>query len=294
LIVPLLPVLDLRQLAVDYLVFDRYLYISVVGWSYLIAVGVARLSLVGKDRPAAETGSRSMGVRSVISSAVLALMLIGLTSATLRENRKWADSYSLWSQAARVRPQFWSGHYNAGVALLELRRYPEALQSLLRAAELTSDEPFLLDALGQAYDGVGDTENAVANFKQSIAIDPTMFESLNNLGTTYFRINDYEGAEKQFLAALHLKPQAVETRFNLGLCYQRLGRHPEAAREFELALQGAPEDAEAHYQLGLSYEKLGRAGDAIGELQRGLSQSKSQDLSDKISEALNRLQSASK
>jgi tetratricopeptide (TPR) repeat protein len=221
-------------------------------------------------------------------------MLIGLTAATARENRKWADSYALWSQAARVRPQFWSGHYNAGVELLSRRRYPEALQSLLRAAELTSDEPFLFDALGRAYDGLGDTENAVANFKQSVALDPTMFESLNNLGTTYFRIGNYEEAEKQFLAALRLKPQAVETRFNLGLCYQRLSRYPEAAREFEWAVHGAPEDAEAHYQLGLSYEKLGRPGDAIGELQRGLSQVKSQDLSDKISEALNRLQSASR
>ena len=294
LIVPLLLVLDLRHLAVDYLVFDRYLYISVVGWSYLIAVGVTRLSLVGKDLPEAQTASRPMGGWSVLSSAVVALMLIGLTAATAGENRKWADSYALWSQAARVRPQFWSGHYNAGVELLGRKRYPEALQSLLRAAELTSDEPFLFDALGRAYDGLGDTENAVTNFKQSIALDPTMFESLNNLGTTYFRIGNYEEAEKQFLAALRLKPQAVETRFNLGLCYQRLRRYSEAAREFEWAVHVAPEDAEAHYQLGLSYEKLGRPGDAIGELQQGLSQVKSQDLSDRISEALNRLQSASR
>ena len=294
LIVPLVPVLDLRHLAVDYLVFDRYLYLSVVGWSYLIAVGIAKISLVATERSGVQTAWRSNSLRSVVGSAVVALMLIGLTAATLRENRKWADPYSLWSQAARVRPQFWSGHYNEGIALLEAKRYPEALSSFRRAAQLTSDEPFIFDALGRAYDGLGDSENAVANFKQSIAIDPTMFESLNNLGTTYFRIRNYEEAEKQFLASLRLKPQAVETRFNLGLCYQSLNRYPEAARQFELAVQGAPEDAEAHYQLGLSYEKLGRTGDAIGAFQRGLSQVRSQDLSNRISEALNRLQSASK
>jgi tetratricopeptide (TPR) repeat protein len=291
LIVPLLPVLDLRHLAVDYLVFDRYLYVSTVGWAYLIAVGVARLSLVRGDAQEAQTEWRSPGVRIVISSAVVALLLIGLTAATARENRKWADSYALWSQAARVRPQYWSGHYNEGVELLGRKRYAEALQRLMRAAELTGDEPFLFDTLGRAYDGLGDTENAITNFKRSIALDPTMFESLNNLGTTYFRVSEYEEAEKQFLAALGLKPQAVETRFNLGLCYQRLGRYPEAAAEFELAVRGAPEDAEAHFQLGLSYEKLGRPDDAIGEFQRGLSQVKSQDLSDQISEGLNRLRS---
>ena len=61
-----------------------------------------------------------------------------------------------------------------------------------------------------------------------------------------------------------------------------------------MAVQGAPEDADAHYQLGLCYEQLGRTGDAIWVLQRGLSQVKSQDLSDKISEALKRVQSASR
>jgi len=222
------------------------------------------------------------------------MMLAGLTAATVSENRKWADGYSLWSHAARVRPQYWNAHYNEAVELLGAKRYAEAIKSLRRAAELTSDEPAVFEALGRAYDGEGETQNAVTNFKRSIAIDPTMFESLNNLGTTYFRIANFEEAEKNFLAALRLKPQAVEARYNLGLCYERWGKYSEATREFELAVLGAPEDAEAQYQLGLSYEKLGRAEDAISAFQRGLAQVKSQSLSDKIYEALNRVQSARK
>ncbi len=293
-IVPLLPVLDLRQLSDEYLVFDRYLYVSVAGWSYLIALGVARLASVSKDRPAAETASPSMGVRSVISSLVLALMLIGLTAATARENRNWADGYSLWSQAVRVRPQFWGGHYNQGLELMRAKRYSEALNSLQRAAQLGPNEPFVFDALGRAYDGLGDTENAVASFKHSIAMDPAMFESFNNLGTIYFENNNYAEAERHFLLALKLKPEAAPVRYNLGLCYERWGKYTEAARQFELVVEGARGDADAQYQLGLCYEKLGRTADAIVALQRGLSQVKSQDLNDRISEALNRLRSASK
>ena len=119
LIVPLIPVLDLRHLAVDYLVFDRYLYMSVVGWSCLIAVGVTKISQASND---GQTAKGSSSLRSVASSAVVMLLLIGLTAATVRENRKWTDSYSLWSQAARVRPRLWTGHYNAGIALLEARK----------------------------------------------------------------------------------------------------------------------------------------------------------------------------
>jgi tetratricopeptide (TPR) repeat protein len=288
-IVPLLPVLDLRQLSDEYLVFDRYLYVSVAGWSYLIALGIARLSLVGKDRNRAETPSRSMSTGAVISSAVGALLLIGLTAGTARENRSWVDGYSLWTQATRVRPQFWGGHYNQGLELMRAKRYSEALNSLRRAAQLGPNEPFVFDALGRAYKGMGDTENAVASFKHSIAMDPAMFESFNNLGTIYFEINNYAEAERHFLEALNLKPEAAPVRFNLGLCYERWGKYQEASRQFELVIEGAPRDAEAHYQLGLSYEKLGQTAAAIASLQRGLSQAGSQDLSDRISEALARL-----
>src|SRR6185503_7996585 len=204
-----------RQLSDEYLVFDRYLYVSVAGWSYLIALGIARLSLVGKDRNRAETPSRSMSTGAVISSAVVALLLIGLTAGTARENRSWVDGYSLWSQAARVRPQFWGGHYNQGLELMRAKRFSEALDSLHRAAQLGPDEPFVFDALGRAYDGVGDTENAVASYKHSITMDPAMFESFNNLGTIYFEINNYAEAERHFLAALNLKPEAAPVRFNL-------------------------------------------------------------------------------
>jgi tetratricopeptide (TPR) repeat protein len=295
-IVPLLPVLDLRQLSDEYLVFDRYLYVSVAGWSYLIALGLARLAPVRKDRTAADLAPPSMGVQATIGSVVLVLMLVGLTLATVRENRNWADGYSLWSQAARVRPQFWGGHYNQGLELMRAKRYAEALTSLQRAAQLGPNEPFVFDALGRAYDGLGDTENAVVSYKHSIAMDPAMFESFNNLGTIYFETSNYPEAERHFLAALKLKPEAAPVRYNLGLCYERWGKYPEAARQFELVIEieGARGDADAQYQLGLCYEKLGRTADAIGVFQRGLSQVKSQDLSDKISEALNRLRSGNK
>ncbi|HXG66612.1 MAG TPA: hypothetical protein VNO70_16045, partial [Blastocatellia bacterium] len=42
--VPLLPVLDLRQLSEHYLIFDRYLYLSVAGWCHLIALALAKLA----------------------------------------------------------------------------------------------------------------------------------------------------------------------------------------------------------------------------------------------------------
>jgi tetratricopeptide (TPR) repeat protein len=292
ILVPLLPVLNLGQLPDQYLISDRYLYLPVAGWSLLIALTFGSLARVGFRAEA--TGSKNVvspGRRGQLISGALVVLLISFLTACARENLNWADEYSLWSNAARIRPRFWAAPYNVGLALIDTKRFDEARPWLERAAKLAPDEPTIFDALGRSYDAAGDTENAVANFKRAIELDSTMFESLNNLGTVYFKMKDYRASENQFTAALNLKPQAGAPRFNLGLCYERQSKFAEAARQFELVINTDPQDAEAHYQLGLVYEKTGRTTDAIRTLQRGLSLTQSQELSEKIASTLNRIQS---
>jgi protein O-mannosyl-transferase len=291
ILIPLLPVLNLGQLSDQYLISDRYLYLPVAGWSVLIALGFNSLA---RRFGAEATGSKNVGStgrRGVLISGALVLLLASMVAVCARENRNWADEYALWSNAARIRPQFWAAPYNVGVALIDSKKFDEARPWLERAAKLAPDEPNIFDALGRCYDAADDTENAVANFEHAIALDSTMFESLNNLGTVYFKMKDYRSAEKQFTAALNLKPQAAAPRFNLALCLERQSRFAEAARQFELVIGVVPEDAEAHYQLGLMYEKTGRRADAIRTLEWGLSLTKSRELSEKIASTLNRIQS---
>jgi tetratricopeptide (TPR) repeat protein len=270
--VPLLPVLDLRQLSVEYLIFDRYLYLSVAGYGYLIGLALSRLAV-----------KKQQAVRA---SAALVVMLLVFTAATARENRSWSDSYSLWSNAARIRPGFWAAHYNAALALIDMRRYGEAREALDRAARIAPDEPFIFDSHGRACQAMGDNAAAIENFKLALALDPEMFESLNNLGTVYFKSGDYQAAEKQFRLSLNLKPQAVAARFNLALCTSRQGRHADAAQELGRALEFSPDDAEILYELGLAQERLGRREEAENTLRRALSLSRNQGLTDKISEAV--------
>ncbi|HET9528763.1 MAG TPA: tetratricopeptide repeat protein [Blastocatellia bacterium] len=281
--VPILPVLDLRQLSVEYLIFDRYLYLSVAGYGYLLGLGLMRLA-------SSNILGLSASRRAAITTASLAVLLVGFTAATARENRSWNDSYSLWSNAARIRPEFWAAHYNAALALMEMKRYGEAREMLDRAARIAPGEPFIFDALGRTSDAMGDAQSAIENFKRALALEPTMFESLNNLGTVYFKAGDYEAAEAQFRLSLKQKPQAVASRFNLALCYSKRGRYEEAKAELDRALEYAPEDAEILYELGLAQEKLGRRAEAAATLRRSLALSRNHSLTDKVSESLNRLE----
>jgi Flp pilus assembly protein TadD len=283
--VPLVPVLNLGQVSrEEYLVFDHYLYLSVAGLAYLAAVGVNKLATIKSTRT-----SRLAWVRPNVVIVMFALLVLACTAAAAGENRAWADSYSLWSKVARVRPNYWGGHYNTGLALLDARRFEDARWSLLRARELKPDEASIWNALGRAYDGLGEVSAAVASFKLSLQLDPEMFQSHNDLGAVYFKIGDYRLAESSFVAALELRPQAYATHYNLGLCYSKQARYEDAARELERAVAGMPDDAEALYELGVAYERLGRYGDAGRVFRTGRNLAKSSDLAGRLSEGLSRL-----
>lgn len=287
LFIPLLLVLDLRKLSVEYLIFDRYLYLSVAGWAFLIAIGLRKLAEPEERQTKAH--NKYLSRRLGLSLGVALSLVILLTAATARENLSWGNAQTLWAQAARVRPNFWVTHYNAGLALSDAKRYYESRDALTKAAALAPDEPTIFNALGQTYTAIGDTSLAIENFKHAVEIDPDIFESINNLGSIYFNLGDYRSAERSFKSALALRPQGTDFHYNLGLCYSRQGRLAEAIPELEKALEWAPNDVGVLYELGLVYESAGRSDDAVKVLQRGLSISKTQDLIDKVSEVLKRI-----
>jgi tetratricopeptide (TPR) repeat protein len=286
--VPLLPVLNLGQVSrEEYLIFDHYLYIPVAGLTYILAVALYKLGSF--EASAKPITSRLRHPASAF--AIIGVIALASTLVAARENRPWTDSYTLWSNVARVRPNYWAAHYNAGLALLNAKRFDEARTSLERSRELKPDEANVMDALGRTYEGLGDVPSAIASFNKAIEIDPGLFESHNNLGTVYFKSGNYALAESNFSASLRVKPEASASRFNLGLCYARQGRYSDATRELERVVDEAPGDAEAFYELGLTYERTGRTGDAIHAIERGARLAKNDELAARISEALNRLRS---
>jgi len=214
------------------------------------------------------------------------VLIAGYTFGSARENSHWADPYSLWSQAARVRPSCWQAHYNAGLALIDMKRFPEAREALERASAVAPTEPWIFDALGRVFAATGDRQSAIANFRRSIDLDPDMFESLNNLGTVYFDSGNYQQAEALFASALKLRPQAIAARYNLGLCHSREGRSAESIGELKTVVEARPADALAHFELGLAYEKAGQLAEALTALERGLMLASSQEMSKRISEEL--------
>jgi tetratricopeptide (TPR) repeat protein len=285
IIVPLLPVLKLGQVSrEEYLVFDHYLYLPVAGWCWLLGMALfSRRSSPKTERSLHVRGS----VRGSMAAAMVGLALFG----AIRENAAWANSYSLWSKAARVRPDYWAAHYNAGLALLDNKRFDEARTSLETAARLGPSEATVFDALGRAHAATGDLESASSSFEHAIKLDPALYQAYNNLGQVRFEEKNYPEAARNFERALQVNPAAVASRFNLALCYARQARLAEAEQQFRLVLESARGDAEAYYQLGLVCERQGELTQAKAAFESGLSRAGSPGLARLLEESLSRIAS---
>ncbi len=255
IVAPLLPVLNLRVFHFEYIVQDRYLYLPSIGFCYLVAILIMRLS------------RRQARLAAILAGAIV----IAFGASTIAQNRVWHDAVALWQRAVYYSPASWSTHYNLGLAYLNLKQNDDALAQLAAAKLLSPREPTVLNNFALAQNAVGQKAEAIATVKQALAIDPTLLEAHNNLGAFLFDQGSYADAQREFSTVLAHDPSSVSARFNLGRTLAAMGQQTAAIKTFEEVLQLAPNDAEAHYQLGLSYAASGRMNDAVSEIQRALS-----------------------
>lgn len=96
----------------------------------------------------------------------------------------------------------------------------------------------------------GKIDEAVAEWRRALALDPADAKARTNLGALLLRQGQVPAAEAEFRRALQAKPDSVEARNNLGLVLLQTGRPADAAREFEQSLQLDPTSMEALVNLG--------------------------------------------
>lgn len=145
-------------------------------------------------------------------------------------------------------------------------------KALDRLAEDDGSRWFLLYARGICHERLGQWEQAEADFRASLALEPDRPQVLNYLG--------YSLVEKQIKLdeALEMIERAVAARpdsgyivDSLGWVLFRMGRFEEAVEHMERAVELMPVDPVVNDHLGDVYWSVGRAREAEFQWKRALS-----------------------
>jgi predicted TPR repeat methyltransferase len=158
-----------------------------------------------------------------------------------RDNRKYALGMSYFEkgqfdqaqyvldEAVRLNPRLLDGLCMRGIALLRLRRHPEALACFERALAIRPDFVEALSNRATAFLEMSRLEDALAGFDAALAVDPRHAVSWNNQGNALTALGRHEDAISSYDKALAIQPafpEANENRLNAMFALRRLSRCP--------------------------------------------------------------------
>ena len=114
---------------------------------------------------------------------------------------------------------------------------------------------------GGAYQALGDTKRALADYNASMRIDPTYPASYLNRGNAWFHGGDFDRAFADYDQAIKLDPKYQAAYGNRGSAWGSKGDFDRAIADFDQAIKLDPKDADAYYGRGRA---LGGKGTSTG------------------------------
>jgi len=106
---------------------------------------------------------------------------------------------------------------------------------------------------GGAYQAQGDVNRAVADYNESMRIDPTYPAAYSNRGNIWFRRGEFDRAIADYNQAIQLDPKYGIAYANRGSALGAKGDLDRAIADFDQAIQLDPKDAEAYYGRGSAW-----------------------------------------
>lgn len=210
---------------------------------------------------------------------------------------------------------------NLGEAFMQEGKYTAALKELLRAEELTPNDPYLQNDLGLTYLAKERHDLAIRHFKKAIEADPDYAPARNNLGTAYlakgdwdaaistlsqlttdllyatphfpltnlgfayFQKKDYKTAERHYKEALDLQPQYIIALRGLGRTYLAQRRIPQAIQTLEKASDLAPRFPDLYMDLARAYAAAANDEAALDAYRKVMALAPDSDLAEEAQRA---------
>jgi len=134
-----------------------------------------------------------------------------------------------------------------------------------QAVELSPSNAQLYNEWGLICASLGDQEQAMQRYQQSLALDEQFYQTYLLIGDLYLAQNKLPEAEEAYLRVLELRPKQIQTHSSLGYIYSLQGKIQEALRENLIVAESVPGDYPTRKNLSILYQQLGQIDEAIAE-----------------------------
>lgn len=165
----------------------------------------------------------------------------------MRGHSRFGDAAKVYQEAidriGTPGSRHWSIYYALGIALERSKQWEVAEASLLKALELSPDQPLVMNYLGYSWADKGvKLDEAVAMVQKAVDLRPADGYVIDSLGWAHFRSGSYEEAMKHLERATELRPEDPIINEHLGDVYWKVGRRLESCFQWRHALSLDPDE----------------------------------------------------
>jgi tetratricopeptide (TPR) repeat protein len=187
--------------------------------------------------------------------------------------RRFDDAAGELEIALKSSPEDFDMSYTLALARLKQQQLAPAEQVFGRLLKRLGSRPEVHNLFGRAYREMNYFDEAIREFKKTIALDPKYPRAHYNLGLSYLLKDStlkLKEAAEEFRAELATYPEEFLAIYNLGLVLVIERQYEEGARLLEKAVRLRPQNPDARLFLGNAYHGLGQYDKAIESLRKSM------------------------
>ena len=244
--------------------FFRFSFVS-DHFQYLASMGPLALAGAGMTE-----GMAAIGWKSFLRSAICGVILFGLGVLTWRQSTIYRDVVTLYTSTLKKNPGCWMAHYNLAIALRANGETDRAIAHYRQAVTLRPDYAEAHYNLGRILVEKGELNEAIAHYEKALSVNPADAEAHNNLGNALLRIGRLDEAIVHYQKALTIQPDYADASCNLASALLSKGDMDGAIDHYLAGLARSPNYPEAQYNVANALLRKGRTDEAIDHYQKAL------------------------
>ncbi len=155
---------------------------------------------------------------------------------------------------------------------IEDRRFDDAILEFTSVLESIPKYVPGFYGLAKAYEGKGDFDAAIRNYKEALTLDPNhenskksiqnIAKKLYNAANKDYKGGNLEAAMKKYNQVLSINGRIYQAHFQLGVLYKKMGNITQAIQSYQAALNIKKTYDKGWYALGIAYKENGDMNNA--------------------------------
>lgn len=205
----------------------------------------------------------------------------------------WLKAEQNYQQVIALKPNYASAHHWYAWFLLAMGRFDAALDSIRQAQTIDPGSLILNTVMGLPFYFEGYYEQAIAQFRDTLEMDPQFIQARYYLGSSLVQIGNFDEAAGEFEKVLPFEYRQ-QTSALLGYTYAvsgQLAKGRKILRDLEI---GSKKNYISPYLQAIVHIGLGETDQAIAHLERGFRERAAWMVFLKVDPFLNRLRDDSR